>query len=151
MIFKFINCYNRKWDSCKYNQYLYIGNLLRNNLNLTILQRIISQNKFIKIQFISLYLLDFWVVTACAPLTVGLIMWSFLCHLGRSHVAGSLEECQKRKKMRRKQNLRKAVSQNNVSFPKFPSAFSKFTFFSSIKYDLALLWLRTKNCQFSLV
>lgn len=34
------------------DQYLRVSKLLRNNLNITILQGIISQNKFIKIQFI---------------------------------------------------------------------------------------------------
>lgn len=38
------------------SQYLHVSELLRNNLNITILQRIIPQNKFIEIQFISLYL-----------------------------------------------------------------------------------------------
>lgn len=40
------------------DQYLHISELLRSNLNISILQRIISQNKFIKIQFISLYLFE---------------------------------------------------------------------------------------------
>lgn len=34
------------------DQYLHVSKLLRNNLNITLLQRIMSQNKFIKIQLI---------------------------------------------------------------------------------------------------